>query len=79
MGPVSGMEKWPVTGLPALSVTAISSCTAGSPAITPGKFIISPRPAMFSQLSASAISTGPRQAPASSRPGAAGTHDGTVA
>ena len=41
-------------------------------------FIISPSPAAPSQPSASRISSGPSDAPASSKPGSAGTHDGTA-
>ena len=46
--------------------------------MTPGMFIISPRPATPSHPSASRMSSGVMVAPASSKPGSAGTHDGTA-
>ena len=67
-----------MTGFPRSSVAAISAWTLSSPWMTPGMFIISPSPATPSQPSASRISSGPSSAPESSKPGSAGTQDGTA-
>ena len=76
------LQPWrlqcPVTGRPASRTAPIISWVSASASYTPGMFIISPRAATPSHVSASRMSSGPRCAPASSKPGSAGTQDGTA-
>ena len=77
-GPVSGIEKWPVTVLPALSVSPVMACVSSTELMMPGKFIISPRPTTSSRRISEAISEESIVLPASSKPGTAGTQEGVV-
>ena len=61
----------------ALRVAAISTSIFPSPFATPGKFIISPRPIIPGQVSASATSSALSSAPGVSKPAADGTQEGT--
>lgn len=76
--PVSGIEKWPVTILPALSVSPVMRWVSSTELMMPGKFIISPRPTTSSRFISFAMSAEVIVLPESSKPGTAGTQEGVV-